>query len=276
MRKEKIVNFQNIAPGQTAILTLPIGPTYEKIKINLGGTLTTANVGLIVGKIDGKPFFTVNAADLVAENLYDGQTNPNTLLLLDFTQKNAKSSGGKNGATSQAAEMLLACLPSKLMQSLTFEISLAAGAPAGSTMTAFAQLADPSGNPFVLKQSMASFAFPNAQDNDLPLPVGSAGAIIKQMFFHQTSGAGSISYVQVRNNGVIIFEGAPSDLQGDQTDYGKVNQAGLTVLDFYLQGLREKLLNTTLTGNCFVRLTTTGGPVNLTGYTRYIDPINRK
>jgi hypothetical protein len=281
MRKQKLTNLTPYAPGGVVILTCPLGPTYEKLKFNLLGGLLCSQIDLIVGKINGKPFFTAKGSDLQAENLYLGLQNPNNLLLLDFTLPNAKSSSAGGRPTSQAAEILLACLPSSIMQSLTFEISINAAAPAVGTgnIECYSQESDPTNNPFVIKQLYAQYNFQTAQDNDIALPVGPAGGIIKQLFFHQTNygvgGAGSVTNVQVRNSGVIIFEAKPSDLQSDQIDYGRVVQNGLLVLDYHLQGLREKLLNTSKSNQVFVRLTTTGGPTTWTGYTRLIDPAGR-
>ncbi|WP_321797118.1 major capsid protein P2 [Burkholderia sp. BCC1988] len=279
MRKERLVNFQNIAAGQVAILTCPIGPTYERFKINLTGGLLITHLDQIVGKINDKPFFTVSGADLLAENLYEGRSNPTTLVLLDFLRQNAKSSASKMGATAQTSEQMLTALSSALMQKLTFEFTINGSAPGGSNMVAFAQLNDPSKNPMALKQLYSAFAFPNAQDNDIVLAVGRAGAIIKKLYIHQSNygagGAGAISYMQVRNQGVIIWEGAPADAAGDQGDYGKVQQNGLTVVDFDLQGFREKWLNTALTQNVFLRLTTTGGPFNGRLYQSIVDPVQR-
>ncbi|UTV53233.1 major capsid protein P2 [Burkholderia arboris] len=331
MRKERLVNFQNIAPGQVAILTCPIGPTYEKFKINLIGGLLVQHVSLIVGKINDKPFFTVTGADLLAENLYEGRSNPNTVLILNFLRDNAKSAGTQSGPTATTAETLLTAVPSALMQKLTFEITLLPTAPAGCNMQAFAQLNDPTKNNMVLKQLQTAISFPYAQDNDVPLAVGRAGAIIKKLFIHQSNYAsaawaattaytvgtqvsnggnvylctvagtsagsggpsgngtaivdggvtwqyvaptGGITFMQVRNQGVIIWEGAPADAQGDQTDYQKVAQPGLTVIDFDLQGFREKWLNTAMTQNVFVRLTTTG-VFNMRLYQSIVDPIQR-
>jgi hypothetical protein len=333
MRKERLVNFQNIAPGQTALLTCPIGPTYEKLKINLTGGLTIDKITNIVGKINDRPFFTVTGNDLLKENLYEGRSNPTTLILLDFLRENAKSSSVKGaGPTSQVAEQLITALPSAIMQKLTWEFTIDQTAPGGSNMIAMAQLNDPSKNPLVLKQLYSTLAFPFAQDNDINLAVGRAGAIIKKLYLHQanygaawaqstaytvgtqvtangnvyvcttagtsaasgtgpattTSGitdgtvvwsfvstAGSISYMQVRNQGVIIWEGTPADAAGDQTDYQKVQQAGLTVIDFDLQGFREKWINTTVTQNVFIRLTTTGGAFNGRLYQSIVDPAAR-
>lgn len=332
MRKERLVNFQNIAAGQVAILTCPIGPTYEKFKINLLGGLLVTHITQIVGKINDKPFYTTTGADLLAENLYEGRSNPNTLIVLDFLRSNAKSSAAKSGATAQTSEVMLTALSSALMQKLTWEVTIAPTAPSTLNMQAFAQLNDPSKNPMALKNLYSAVAFPYAQDNDISLAVGRAGAIIKKLFIHQSNygaawaqstayavgalvsaggnlylctGAGTsastgagptgtgnaitdgsvtwayqqvvgtITNMQVRNAGVIIWEGAPSDAQGDQTDYGKVSQPGLTVIDFDLQGMREKWLNTALTNNVFLRLTTAGGPFNLRLYQSIVDPIQR-
>ncbi len=333
MRKERLVNFQNIAPGQVAILTLPLGPTYEKLKVNLlGAGFVISQIDQIVGKINDRPFFTVSGADLLAENLYEGRANPTNLIVLDFLRGNAKSSSSHAGATSQVAEQMVTCIPSALMQKLTFEFTINAAAPAGCNMQAFAQLNNPSKNPLVLKQLYSAIAFPYAQDNDIPLAVGLAGSIIKKLFVHQSnygtpwtvstafalnalmtangnlykcttagttaatgtgpagtgtgiadgtavwayvSPAGSIQYMQVRNAGVIIWEGAPADAAGDQTDYQKVQQPGLTVVDFDLQGFREKWLNTALTNNVFLRLTTTNGPFNMRLYQSIVDPVSR-
>lgn len=280
MRKERLVNFQNIAPGQVAILTMPLGPTYEKLKINLiGAGFVISQIDQIVGKINDRPFFTVSGADLLAENLYEGRANPTNLIVLDFLRANAKSSSSHAGATSQVAEQMVTCIPSALMQKLTFEFTINAAAPAGCNMQAFAQLNNPSKNPLVLKQLYSAIAFPYAQDNDIPLAVGLAGSIIKKLYVHQSNygqgGAGAISYMQVRNAGVIIWEGAPADAAGDQTDYQKVQQNGLTVIDFDLQGMREKWLNTALTNNVFLRLTTTTGPFNMRLYQSIVDPVSR-
>ncbi|CAJ6962767.1 Uncharacterised protein [Burkholderia pseudomallei] len=279
MRKERLVNFQNIAPGQTAILTCPIGPTYEKFKINLTGGLVISQVTSIVGKINDKPFFTTTGADLLAENLYEGRANPTNIIVLDFLRENAKSSSGNTGATSQVAEQMLTAISSALCQKLTWEITLDPGAPSGSNMVCYAQLNNPSKNPMVLKSIYSALALPYAQDNDIPLAVKGAGAIIKKLYIHQSNygvtGAGSISYMQLRNAGVTIWEGAPSDAASDHTDYGKVEQAGLTVIDFDLQGMREKWLNSTMTNNLFLRLTTVTGPFNLRLYQSIVDPIQR-
>ncbi|CAE6746611.1 hypothetical protein R69619_02727 [Paraburkholderia nemoris] len=337
MRIQQQTNITPYQPGGTVIVNFPLGVTYEQIKVQLTGGLTCEMIPQARLKVNGKAVWTVAGADLKNENLYDGKTNDDFTFWLDFTQQNAKSSSANGKPTSQAAEMLVACYPSNLFQSFTLEIdiaSAAAGAPAAGTggVVVYTTENDPSGNQYVLKQLFANYSFQTAQNNDIALPVGGSGGIIKQIFYHQTNyapawvkstayavgalvsaggntyqcatagtsassgsgptgtgsgiadgtavwnylyGTGSVSNIQVFNQGVIILQATPAQLAAVQTQYGKVQEAGLLVLDFYLQGLREKLLNTTKSNNVFVRLTTVGGPVNLTGYTRLLDPAGR-
>jgi hypothetical protein len=286
MRIQQQNNVTPYYPGGTVIVNFPLGVTYEQIKVQLAGGLTVEMITQARLKVNGKAVWTVAGGDLKVENLYDGKVNDDFTFWLDFTQQNAKSSSANGKPTSQAAEMLVACYPSNLFQSFTLEMDFAtaaAGAPAAGvgTVTVFTTENDPSQNQFVLKQLFANYNFQVAQDNDIALPVGQSGGIIKQLFFHQTNygvagaGAGSISNIYVFNAGVIIMQATPAQLATVQNQYGKVQEAGLLCIDWYLQGLREKLLNTTKSNNVFVRLTTTGGPVNLTGYTRLLDPAGR-
>jgi hypothetical protein len=336
MRIQQQTNITPYQPGGTTIVNFPLGVTYEQIKVQLLGGLTCEMISQARLKVNGKAVWTVAGGDLKNENLYDGKTNDDFTFWLDFTQQNAKSSSAAGKPTSQAAEMLVACYPSNLFQSFTLEmdfVSLAAGAPAVGVggVTVYTTENDPSGNQFVLKQLFANYSFQTAQNNDIALPVGQSGGIIKQLFFHQTNyapawavsthynvgqlvsnggntyqcatagtsgtgagpagtgagiadgtavwnylyGTGSISNIYVFNAGVIIMQATPAQLAAVQAQYGKVQEPGLLVIDWYLQGLREKLLNTTKSNNVFVRLTTVGGPVNLTGYTRLLDPAGR-
>lgn len=275
MRVERVIDFQNIGPGKTAILTMPLGPTYEALHIDLNGGLLITDIVSIIGFIDNKPFFTTTGADLLAHVNYDGYGMPNTKLTLDFTLPKAKSQGSPKGPTSQAAEMLLTCLPSAVMQSLVFQIKLAPTANAASDMRALMQIAEPTGNPYVLKQFVTEQALAAAATHSIVMPTGESGGMLERIFI-QTSGAGNITAVELKNNGVTITEASPEELQYIQTTfYEKVQQAGLLVLDFHLQGLRSKLFNTIVGKNTYMKLTTDGA-CNLVMYSRFIDPINRK
>jgi hypothetical protein len=276
MRLERVIDFQNIGPNRTAILTLPLGPTYEALHFDLDGGLVVTDIETIVGFIDNKPFWTATGAEFAKQVGYEGIAVPNDKFTLDFTLRGAKSQGSTSGPTSQAAEMLLTCLPSAVMQSLTFQLKIRAGAPAGSNMKALMQIAEPTNNPYVMKQFQATQSLAAANTHSILLPTGEAGGMMQKLFIHKIDGAGSITALELKNNGVTICETTPEELQYIQTTYyDKVQQAGLLVLDFHLQGLRSKLFNTVVGKNTYMKLTTDGA-MNLNLYSRFIDPINRK
>ncbi|MRT01136.1 hypothetical protein GJQ57_21035 [Ralstonia pickettii] len=334
MRIERVIDFQNIVAGQVAVMKPALGPTYEAFYIQLSGGLLITHMDRIVLKIDGKPVYETTGADLLAHNLYEGISNATNQIVLDFTMRGAKSAGTPKGPTSQAAEILLTCLPSNLFQMLTLEFTINASAPGGIGAIARAQVSEPSGNPYILKQQKAAYAFPAAGDQYMPLPTGNNGALVKDIFLmqsnagatwatstayavgalvnangnlykatvagtsastgtgptgtggaitdgtvtwaYQSPASGAISAIELRNNGVIITEATPADLALVQSQYLRVQQANMTVLDYFLQGLRAKLLNTVAGKNTYLKLTTSGGPVNLTVYNRIVDPVNRK
>ena len=275
MRLERVIDFQNIGPGKTAIMALPIGPTYEAIHIDLNGGMAITDILTAIGKIDGKPFWTCTGAELRKQINYDGYGQPSDKLTLDFTMPNAKSQGSPTGPTSQAAEMLLTCLPSAVMQTLTFEFKVSPAAPGPSTMTALMQLSEPTNNPFVKKQFEANYSLAAANTHSVLIPTGESGGMLEKLFLH-TSGPGIILNVELKNNGVTILEATPEEIKYLQTTYfKKVQQDDLLVLDFNLQGLRSKLFNTVMGKNTYMKLTTDGA-MNINAYSRFIDPINRK
>jgi hypothetical protein len=162
------------------------------------------------------------------------------------------------------------------MQSLTFQIKLKATANAASNMKALMQIAEPTNNPYVMKQYQSSPSLAAANTHSLLLPTGDAGGMMQKLFIHKIDGAGQITNLELKNNGVTIMEATPEEIQYIQTRfYGKVQQTDLLVLDFHLQGLRSKLFNTVVGKNTYMKLTTDGA-MNLNLYSRFIDPINRK
>lgn len=276
MRLERVIDFQNIGPGRTAIITLPLGPTYEALHIDLDGGLVVQDIESIVGLIDNKPFWTAVGADFAKQTNYDGWGIDDDKLTLDFTLPNAKSQGSTSGPTSQAAEMLLTCLPSAVMQSLTFQLKLKPTAPAESNMKALMQIAEPTNNPYVKKMYQANQSLAAANTHSILLPTGEAGGMMEKLFIHKIGGAGEITNLELKNNGVTILEATPEEIQYIQSRfYGKAQQAGMLVLDFHLQGLRSKLFNTVVGKNTYMKLTTSGA-MDLNMYSRFIDPINRK
>jgi hypothetical protein len=76
MRLERVIDFQNIGPNRTAILTLPLGPTYEALHFDLDGGLVVSDIESIVGLIDNKPFWTATGAEFAKQVGYEGVVVP--------------------------------------------------------------------------------------------------------------------------------------------------------------------------------------------------------
>jgi hypothetical protein len=280
MRLERVIDFQNIGPGKTAILTLPLGPTYEALHIDLNGGLVVTDIDKVIGLIDNKPFWTVTGEQILKQINYDmedGRQLPTDKVTLDFTLRGAKSQGGERGATAQASEILLTCLPSAVMQSLAFTIKLKPTAPVGANMTALMQLAEPTANPYIMKQFETQSVLAGAATHSILLPTGEAGGMMQKLFLHRSAGSvGQITGIELKNNGVTICEATPEEIKYIQSVwYGKTQQVDLLVLDFHLQGMRSKLFNTVVGKNTYMKLTTDGA-VTLDICARFIDPINRK
>ena len=128
-----LTNLQNVAPGNTATLKLPAGanaPTYDQIKLVLSGGMLPSHIETIRGKANGRIFHDeLTGTIATARDTYRGVFTQPELVVVDFTERSAR-----NGA----AEQLLASVPGALLQDLSFEIKIAAGAPGGGRIKAVA------------------------------------------------------------------------------------------------------------------------------------------
>ena len=73
--KLQLTNFQNIAPGNVATLKVPAGPntpTYDQIKLVLGGGLTPAHIEWMRLKANGR--IVIDEGTGTVLNLGDGAT----------------------------------------------------------------------------------------------------------------------------------------------------------------------------------------------------------
>jgi hypothetical protein len=270
--KLPLTNLQNVAPGNVATLKCPAGPgapTYDQIKFELGGGLTTANIEYIRGKANGRIFLDEGTGAIINKrDDYRGIFTESGYVVLDFTEPKAR-----NGA----AEQLLASVPGALLQDLTFEIKLASGANALSTLKAVANYRPPTNNPFIRKvlsttQSFAA-AGTDASPNIMYLPVGGAGGKIKRVWLHE-SVAGTTTQAQIRIANNVIHEVTRARAENDQKRNGLVPQTGIFVLDFIEDGNLAGMLDTANAPMVELRLTN-GAACTYTAYYELIDPIGR-
>ncbi len=259
---DKLVNLQNVTPGAIAVLTCPLGLTYDKIRFKLGGGLTPDHLTLIEGKANGRRFFVDSGRYIAKRRAYKGIPTNDAFVTLDWTEINAR--GG-------AVPQYVAAIPSNLLSQLTFEISISGTAPAGSTLTAEAEGRPPTSNANIGKLLDFNQPFPAAGEGSLFLPTGSSsGGIIKRLWLHSSH----ITAVDLRLNNQSIYRADLANIQEAQIENNLVPQAGLTVIDFIADGNLMGALNTISSSQVEVRLTMDAGD-NVHGYIEYIDAINR-
>lgn len=270
--KMDLTDLQGVAPGNVATLKLPTGqnaPTYDLIRLALTGTMTPAHIEWVRGKINGRIFLDEGTGTEIQDrDDYRGIFTEAGFLNIDFTEPKAR-----NGA----AEQLVAAIPGSLCQSLTFEIKLAAAAPALGRIAASVNYRPPTNNPFVRKMLALPQAFSAAGTDGAPnilyLPYGQQGGKIKRIWLKETT-AGNITSAQVRIANNVVFQATRLQLENDQKRNGLVPQAGLLVIDFIEDGNLASLLDTAAAPGVEVRLVTTAGEA-VKAYLEYLDPIAR-
>lgn len=261
-------NLQNVAPGNVAVLTLPVGkdaPTLDKIMLELGGGLTLANITSVRGKANGRLFFDESggAVAMQKRDAYRGIFTAAGFLTIDFTEPKAR-----NGAVEQ----LLASVPMGLLQSLQFEFGIAAGALAGSTLNAQMHLRQPTQNPYILKRLNTTQAFGNAGEHIMYLPTGGAGGKVKRLWIEEGV-AGSVTDVEIRVGNTIVYETNRAKLEQAQKENGLTPQAGIVCLDFIEDGNLSGVLDTGKAANVELRID--GAADTYKVFYDLIDPINR-
>jgi hypothetical protein len=266
--KLNATNLQNVAPGNTAVLTLPVGPkapTLDKLQMALSGGLTLANITAIRGKANGRLFFEESggAVALQKRDAYRGVFTSADYLTIDFTESKAR-----NGAVEQ----LLASVPMGLLQQLQFEFVLAAGANAASAMSAQMHLRQPTNNPYILKRLNTTQAFGNAGEHIMYLPTGGSGGKMKRLWIEEAV-PGSVDNVEIRVGNTIVFETTRGQLEQSQKENDLTPQAGIVCLDFIEDGNLSGVLDTGTAANVELRIN--GDADTYKVVYDFIDPIGR-
>lgn len=270
--KLPLSNLQNVAPGNVATLKVPAGPgspTYDQIKLELGGGLLPADIEYVRGKANGRIFMDEASGTVIGlRDAYRGIFTEAGFVVLDFTEPKAR-----NGA----AEQLVASVPGSLLQSLSFEIKIAAGANALSTLSASANYRPPTNNPFIRKLLNQTQAFPAAGTNGAPnimyLPVGGAGGRLKRMWIREV-GVGTVTEAEIRIANNIVHNVTRTRAENDQKRNALAPQAGIFVIDFIEDGNLAGMLDTSRAPTVELRLSTSGAGTYVVDY-ELIDPIGR-
>lgn len=263
---DRLIDLQNFGPGKVAILNLPCSVTYDKIHLQLAGGLVAADITKIEGKANGKTFFVDTGTLAVMRQKYKGIYNQASVITLDFTEPKAR--GG-------AVPQYMASIPANLLSKLTFEITVSAGANVNSTLAATAEYRDPTQNPYIRKMILMNAALPLVGDNDLFLPSGVAGGLLKRAWMHGTD---KLTGYELRIDGKTVRRQLKDEWLNEQNENTLVPQATLDVIDFITDGNMQGMLNTAGNGknvpNIQLRATVSAAE-GLAVYFEYIDPIGR-
>ena len=266
--KLRATNLQNVAPGNTATLKLPVGknaPTLDKVILELTGGLLASHIESIRGKANGRLFMDESTGTIMnLRDDYRGVFTAAGFLTLDFTEPNAR-----NGAIEQ----LLASVPMSMLQDLSFEIKLAAAAPALGRIDAQIVVRQPTNNPFILKKLNTTASFAASGEQIAYLPTGGAGGKLKRIWIHEGV-AGTITDLQIRVGNSIAYETNRTKLEYAQKCNDLTPQAGIVVLDFIEDGNLSGVLDTGNAANVELRLTSSAANTYTIWY-EFIDPIGR-
>ena len=266
--KQRLTNLQNVSPGNTATLKMPVGkdaPTLDKIQFELSGGMLPSHIESIRGKANGIMFFDeITGTMMNIRDDYRGIFTASNILTLDFTEPNAR-----NGAVEQLA----ASVPMSLLQDLIFEIKIASGAPALGRIDASMLIRPPTTNPYIKKQRSTSAAFPNSGEQIAYLPVGAAGGKVTRIFIHEAT-PGTITNLELRVGNTVSYEVSRAKLEYEQKRNGLVPQTGIVVLDFIEDGNLSGVMDTGASANIELRLTSSAANSYQVFY-QLIDPIGR-
>ncbi len=271
---DRVLKVENAGGGKTALITPGLGATYDKfiLQFGAGSGLTAADLTEIRILANDVEIFKDTGANLDLRQAYLGADTDAGEVTIDFTEPRAR--GG-------ASEQYLASLPANLLKKLQIEVDIADAEGVGEDFTAITCAAEFRGrtqNPYILKRKRF-LANCVTGENDLFLPAGVSGGLIKRVWLHDGD---HLTATELRVGGFIAMKyRSTAELERIQARQipALVPQAGMVVLDFIPDGNLNGMLNTAAgqgqqAPDVNLKLTL-DADFQVKGYIDYIDPINR-
>lgn len=263
-----ILKVENAGSGKTALISLGLNATYDKIVLIFpaGCGMVAADITEMRLKANDAEIWKDTGAYVNLRQAYQGVDTDAGELTIDFTEPNARG---------DAAQQYLASIPANLLKKLVLEVDIADNEGEGENfalLQADAEFRGPTKNPFILKRKEFNFYAPGAADHDLFLPNGVSGGIIKRVWLHE---GGHVTKALLRVGGFIAQNYRTiARLTRVQERNKRVPQANVVCLDFIVDGNLQGALNTSVGQEVLLRLTTDAAQA-IKGYIDYIDPIER-
>lgn len=192
----KNVPFNNVVNNGVATVNLPIGMSYNRITLQLGGTFTKAMITDIKVKLNGKVIFQNTGSRLDLIQTYRGFTASANFLVIDFTEARARTMAEQYVGNLNTAQGV---------SSLTLEVTIAGAT--NPTLESWSELGPPAPLGVIYKQLM--FVSSNTGSGKFPvrlIDVANRGAIVKRVHFAH---GGNLTSLEVKKNGIVIFDNVP-------------------------------------------------------------------
>jgi hypothetical protein len=253
----KNLPFFNVVATGVASLSLPLGMTYERIILALGGTaFTKAMITDLKAKINGKVIWQTTGAKLDSLNKYRGLATDATHLVMDFTEIFARDEVGQSLGAIGTAEGV---------GTFTLEVTIT-GATA-PTLESWSVLSGPKKLGVINKLLTYNQTIGAAGKFPIQLPYGKdGGSIIKRVgFFHA-----NMTELEVKKNGLVIHDTTKAINEYWQTENQKAPQAGLYVADFIVDNNQSGMLVTADAQSMQWNVTTSAADV-ITVQVEYLD-----
>ena len=265
---DKLNDFQNRAPGSVAVITVPNNRTLDKLHLNLPVGVSKSQITRIEGKIQDRRFFVDTGSYGASKDSYlsgvGGYVDPQ-IITIDFTEPNAR--GG-------APEMYLTSIPVNLCGKLTFEVTIDPSVTVAQAAAIYAShdYRAPTSNPFILNRKDNTLSMPFTGDNDIILPSGVSGGLIKRIWIHET--IGNITGLELRGDNKTINRWTDMNMLAyTEKRNGMVPQTGMICIDFVDAGNTMQAVNTKAYTETLLRITVSA-PDTGRAYVDFVNQFN--
>lgn len=216
----KNLPFTNVVASGVATVSLPVGMSYNRIILALGGgAFTKAMITDIKVRLNGKVVLQNTGSRLDLINTYRKRGTSASFLVIDFTEPDAKD---------MTEEYLGNINTAQGVSSLTMEVTISGATT--PTLDSYSELGAPAPLGVIAKQLLFTNSFGGAGKFGFKLiDVANRGAIMKRVHFNHT---GNVTAVEVKKNGIVIFDNILTAVNSFyQLDYNKIAQTNLYTFD---------------------------------------------
>lgn len=215
----KNLPFTNVVANGVATVSLPVGMSYNRILLQLGGTFTKAMITDIKVRLNGKVIFQNTGSRLDLINTYRKRGVSANFLVIDFVEPGAKDMSEQYIGNINTAQGV---------SSLTMEVTIAGAT--SPTLDSWAEVGPPAPLGVVAKQLLFTTSFGGSGKFPFKLiDVANRGAIVKRVHFAH---GGNVQALEVKKNGIVIHDNVTTAVNTFyQADYNKTAQTNLYTYD---------------------------------------------